>query len=95
MQSFPIQKNYHKEVLISDDGLTLIDYWVLPIEDNNKYDNLAPELVASRLIILKTHIQPCPYVPKRELFCGCIELPFKYSCNVSTDYFFWIKQWEK
>ena len=37
--------------MLSYDGLILIDYRALPIEDKDKYDNLARELVALRLII--------------------------------------------
>ena len=37
--------------MLSDDGLTLNNYWFLPAEDKKKYDSLAWDLVASPLIV--------------------------------------------
>ena len=61
--------------MISDDGLTHIDYHALPIEDKDKYDNLACELVVSSLIIKNCKSSCAHTYLKKNCFVGVQNYP--------------------
>ena len=67
--------------MLSDNGFTLKDYWSFSIEDTEKYDNLAHELVASCLIVKNCTSNRAHTYLKENYFVGAKNYP---STRVAT-----------